>query len=120
MISMVAKTYRELRCWQLAHELRCEVIAICAREPASRHFSFCNSCQDTAASVFRNLAEGFARFNSAEIVQFFRYALASLAEVQDHLDDCLARKFIDRPQFDRLHDLSEHTKASAMKFMRPH
>ena len=117
---MGVKTFRELRCWQLAHELRLEVLAICAREPASRHFSFCNSFQDTASSICRNLAEGFSRFNSAETVQFFRYALASLAELQDHFLDCLARDFIDSAQYDRLHDLSEHTKASVLNFIKPH
>ena len=117
---MGVKTFRELRCWQLADELRREVLAICAREPASRHFSFCNSFQNTASSVCRNFAEGFGRFNSAEIVQFFRYAMASLAELQDHFDDCLARNFIDRPHFDRLNDLSEHIKASALNFIKSH
>jgi four helix bundle protein len=117
---MGAKTFRELRCWQLAHELRSEVCAICAREPASKHFNFCNSFQDTASSVCRNFAEGFGRFHSAELVQFFRYALASLAELQDHFDDCLARRFIDQACFDRLHELSEHTKALALNFMKPH
>ena len=114
------KTFRELRCWRLAHELRCEVIAICAREPASRQLRFCDSFQDTAASVCRNLAEGFARYESGEIVQFFRYALGSLAELQEHLEDCKARGYVDDPHFARLQDLSEHTKASTLKFMKPH
>ena len=94
--------------------------AICAREPACGHFRFCDSFHDTAASVCRNLAEGFVRFSSGEIVRFFRYALASLAEVQDHLSECLARQFIDQAEFNRLHDLSEHTKASVLSFIKPH
>jgi four helix bundle protein len=119
-VGVPIKTFRELRCWQLAHELRCEVIAICAREPASRQLRFCDSFQDTAGSVCRNLAEGFARYESGEIVQFFRYALGSLAELQEHLEDCKARGLVDKHHFERLQDLSEHTKAATLKFMKPH
>jgi four helix bundle protein len=83
-------------------------------------FSFCDSFQDAMGSVCRNISEGFKRFTSAEIVRFFRYALASLAEVQDHLEECLARKFISKEDFDRLWDMSEHTNATATKFMKTH
>ena len=55
-----------------------------------------------------------------EIVRFFRYALGSLGEVQDDLCECTARRVIDQAQFDRLWDLSEHTKATALKFMKSH
>jgi four helix bundle protein len=66
------------------------------------------------------LAEGFARFNSGELAQFFRYGLASLAEVEDHLKECLTREFINQAEFDRIWDLAEHAKATALNFMSPH
>ena len=68
----------------------------------------------------RNIAEGFCRYESGEIVQFFRYALASLAEVQDHLEECRARRFVEDPDFARLWDVSEHAKALSLNFMKPH
>jgi four helix bundle protein len=70
--------------------------------------------------VCRNLAEGFTRFHSGEIVQFFTYALASLAEVQDYLSESLVRDALSRARYDQLIDLSEHVKATATNFMRPH
>lgn len=54
------------------------------------------------------------------IVQFFRYALASLAEVKDYLKECEERGVIDAAELARFVDRCEHTKATATKFMKPH
>ena len=88
----------DLRCWQLADAVRSEVIAICANKQIAGDFRFCDGFRDAAGSVCRNLAEGFARYESAEIVQFFRYALASLAEVQDYFTECGTRDLIPQPK----------------------
>jgi four helix bundle protein len=117
---MAPKHFRELQCWRLSDELRREVNVICAIWAVERDRRFCEGFRDAAGSVCRNLSEGFARFHSADIVQFFTYALASLAEVQDCLAECLTRQAIDKPRHDRLFDLSEHAKATALNFMRPH
>ncbi len=117
---MAISHFRNLQCWQLANALRAEVIAVCDRKAVAADFKFCNSFRDAASSVCRNIAEGFGRFQSADIVVFFRYALASLAEVQDHLEECRDRRFIEPAEFERLWDTSEHAKAKALKFMKPH
>jgi four helix bundle protein len=117
---MGARRFQELRCWQLANTIRQEIAAICDTEVVAGDRNFCDDFRDAAGSVCRNISEGFGRFESGDIVKFFRYALASLAEVQDGLEECLIRKFIDRSSFDRLWDMSEHTKASSLKFIAPH
>jgi four helix bundle protein len=83
-------------------------------------FRFCNSFRDAVGSVCRNISEEFERKGSGDIVQFFRYALASLAQVQDHLEECLVRQLIDRKRFESLWDLSEHAKAVAIRFKAVH
>ena len=45
------------------------------------------------------MSEGFARFESPAIVQFFGYALGSLGEVEDYLRECVTRGFIDQERF---------------------
>ena len=111
---------KDLRCWQLADAVRSEVIAICANKQIAGDFRFCDGFRDAAGSVCRNLAEGFARYESAEIVQFFRYALASLAEVQDYFTECGTRDLIPSAEVTRLLDRCEHTRATTLKFMKPH
>ena len=117
---MSVRSAQDFRCWQLADALRTDVLAICARKQIAHDVRFCVGFRDAAGSVCRNIAEGFARYESAEIVQFFRYALASLAEVKDYLKECEERGVVDRTELDRLADRCEHTKATATNFMKPH
>jgi four helix bundle protein len=116
----MAKRVRDLQCWQLADSLRKEVCAICAKEDVARSLRFCDGFTEAAGSVCRNITEGFARFDSRQIVQFFNYALGSLAEVQDYLSECVTRNFIDQAQFGELSNLAEHTRAVTLKFSLYH
>jgi four helix bundle protein len=117
---MAVRDASDLHCWRLADRLRSDVLGLCGREDVSEDRRFCSGFRDAAGSVCRNLAEGFARYESGEIVQFFRYALASLAEVKDYLKECEERGVIDAAELARLVDRCEHTKATATKFMKPH
>ena len=117
---MSARNAEDLRCWQLADALRTDVLALCAGKQIAHDVRFCAGFRDAASSVCRNIAEGFARYESAEIVQFFRYALASLAEVKDYRKEYEERGVVDRTELDRLIDRCEHTKATTTNFMKPH
>ena len=117
---MPVSDHRQLQCWQLADGLRTKVIAICEHRRIASDFRFCDGFRDAAGSVCRNLAEGFARYQSREIVQFFRYALASLAETQDYLSECRARGAIDEPTLAGLLEHCGHTRATTLNFMKPH
>jgi four helix bundle protein len=85
-----------------------------------KHGRFCDGFTEAAGSVCRNIREGFGRFTSASIVQFFDYAIASLEEVEDYLHESRTRKFIDADRFNRSLDLAEHTRATTLKFKRFH
>ena len=63
---------------------------------------------------------GIVRFESGEIVRFFNYALASLAEVMDAVIECHTRELIDGTETKRLDDLANHIKATTTNFMLPH
>jgi four helix bundle protein len=116
----MAKHVEDLQCYQLADQLRREVHAICAQGRVREHGRFCNGFTEAAGSVCRNISEGFARFDSGPIVQFFTYALGSLGEVKDYLCECAEREFIDQKRFTTALDLAEHTKATTLRFMRVH
>jgi four helix bundle protein len=116
----MASKVEELQCYQLADQLRREVIAICAQKRVTERRRFCDGFTEAAGSVCRNIREGFARYESGPIVQFFRYALASLEEVKDYLCECSEREFIDQKRLTVDLDLVEHTKATMLRFMRFH
>jgi four helix bundle protein len=117
---MAPNRFRDLQCWQLADHLRSEVHTICAKPAVSKDFNFCDSFRDAAGSICRNISEGFIRFTSPEIAKFFGYALASLGEVQDHLQECVTKNVLTDPEFQRLWDLSEHVKATSLNFSKSH
>lgn len=107
---MGARTYRDLEAWQLADDLRREVIAFTAKPPASRDLRFCSGIRDAAGSVCRNLAEGFGRRRPREFAQYARIALGSLAEVQDQFLDARHRHYLSNADFTRLLALSERVR----------
>lgn len=116
----MAKSFEELECWQLADRLRKEVWEICKQEQVCRWFKFCDGFTDAAGSVCRNISEGFRRQGSPQIVQFFGYALGSIAEVKDYLIECLTREYITRERCDELLELLEHAQAKTLNFKRYH
>ena len=84
------KSFRDLIVWQLAVELRDRVLPLLRTGPVKNDFKFCDQLADSVRSPPRNIAEGYGRFNPAEISQFVRYARASLDETENHLRDGVA------------------------------
>ena len=89
----MAKSFRELVAWQLAFELKSQVITLLQSGPASKDFRFRDQLADAARSVPANIAEGFGRFNPAEIARFVDIARGSLDEMENHLRDGVDSKY---------------------------
>ena len=100
--------------------MRGEVHEICAKKTVAQDFRFCNGFRDAAGSVCRNIGEGFTRYKSGDIIQFFEYALASLAEMKDYILESRLRRAISDKDRDRLLDDCDHTRAMMLRFMKPH
>jgi four helix bundle protein len=83
----MAKSFREMVAWQLAFELKTQVILLIKDSPAARDFKFRDQLADSARSVPSNIAEGFGRFNPAETMHFLDIARGSLDETENHLRD---------------------------------
>ena len=97
--------FRDLVCWQLSYELKCEVFELTATGPSSRDFKFRDQIRDSSASAPRNIAEGFGRFRPAEFARFLGYAKASLDETQNHLIDGRDRGYLSQALYGRLSNL---------------
>ncbi len=104
---MVVDHFQDLITWQLADELRREVLAFTEIGPAARDFKFRTQIRDAASSVCRNTSEGFDRFRPSEFARFLEFARGSLGEIQDGLIDAHERTFISGELFDRLWLLSK-------------
>jgi four helix bundle protein len=110
--------FRDLVTWQLADELRREVIAFTENKSVARDFRFCNQIRDASASACRNTSEGFGRFRPAENARFLEFAHASLSEVQDGLIEAREKKYIDDELHDRLWTLSRRALGANTNYMK--
>jgi len=99
--------FRKLIVWQLADELRHEILAFTDTGPASRDFKYRDQIRDAIASACRNTSEGFDRFRPTEFARFLEFARGSLGEVQDCLIDGRDRKYMDGERFDKMWLLSK-------------
>jgi four helix bundle protein len=115
---MVARHFRELVAWQLADELRREVLAFTETGPAARDFRYRDQVRDAIASACRNTSEGFDRFRPSEFARFLEFARASLGETQDALIDAHERQFITGDVFDRLWTLSKRALGANTNLMK--
>ena len=110
--------FHDLVTWQLADELRREVLAFTETGPASRDFKYRDQIRDAVASACRNTSEGFDRFRPAEFARFLEFARASLGETQDGLIDGHERNYITGELFDRLWLLSKRALGANTNLMK--
>ena len=87
------KSYRELVCWQLAAQIRREMIEVTDRPEVRRNFKFCDQVGESTRSAPANISEGFKRTNRT-FMQYLDIALGSLQETENHVDEALERKYI--------------------------
>jgi four helix bundle protein len=80
-----AKTYRDLKVWQLAHEFVMEVYRICKFFPDDEKFGLTSQLKRSSVSVPSNIAEGFSRWGNQDKIKFYNIAEASLAEADYQL-----------------------------------
>jgi four helix bundle protein len=88
-----ARHYKELRCWQMARELKLAVYRLLERRAVESDWKFKNQLMDAAASVPSNIAEGFVRRTNADFAHFLDIARSSLAECCVHLEDGVDRRY---------------------------
>lgn len=76
------KSFRELEVWQKAHALVLEVYRITENFPERERFGITSQLRRAAVSVPANIAEGFGRKGTRELLQFLAIANGSLEETR--------------------------------------
>lgn len=112
------RDFRELIAWQLAEELKREVLDFTVTGPAARDFRFRDDIRASSASAPANIAEGFGRYRPRQFATFLEIAKASLAETQNHLIDARDRNHIERSLFSRLFNLAKAAERVTTKLLR--
>jgi four helix bundle protein len=112
---MTFKRFEDIIAWQLADQLRKEVIAASDRGPFAKDYRLRSQIRDAANSGSSNIAEGFKRFNPGEFAQFVKYSRASLAEMKNHLYDAKDRGHINEIQYATMTKLAARAAIAAAR-----
>jgi four helix bundle protein len=84
---MAYQSYRDLKIYQLAHELAVEIHQMSMNLPKFELYEEGAQIRRSSKSVKNNIVEGYGRRRyKAEFIKFLTYALASCDETRDHLD----------------------------------
>jgi four helix bundle protein len=114
---MSVRDFRELVCWQLSYELKCEVVAFTSTGPASKDFKYRDQIRDSSSWAPSNIAEGFGRFRPGDFARFLEIARASLDETRNHLIDGRDRGYLANPLYSRLQNLTRAARKSTTNLM---
>jgi four helix bundle protein len=81
----VAKSFRDLKVWNLAIDLTTLIYALSADFPKSEIYGLSSQMRRAAVSIASNIAEGSARGTKKDFKQFVMIARGSTCELQTQL-----------------------------------
>ena len=115
-------TLEDLRVWQLAMDLIPTVYALAKTLPPEERYALGDQLRRAVISVAANIAEGQARYQPKEFIQFLSIAKGSLAETETLLLAAVrlgyfpsAEVQIVRTQIDKIQALLDALRASILK-----
>ena len=79
------QSYKDLIVWQKSIILVTELYRVTEKFPKNEIFGLTSQIRRAAVSIPANIAEGYARKNNKEYIQFLRIAYGSGAELETHL-----------------------------------
>jgi four helix bundle protein len=82
----VDKPHRNLEVWKKSMDLVTQVYSMTASFPAEERYGLVGQMRRCAVSIPSNLAEGAARRNDRELIQFLHVAMGSASELDTQLE----------------------------------
>jgi four helix bundle protein len=102
---MKYKTYKELPVWQEAHKYVLNVYKLSSSFPKPELFALTSQLRRSSVSITSNIAEGFGRKTTKELIQFLFHAKGSLLESEYQLFLAKDLKYISVIQYKNIYQL---------------
>jgi four helix bundle protein len=99
--------FSELTVWQRAHELTLETYRVTEQFPRSEQFGIVSQLRRSAASVSANIAEGFGRRTTKELLRCLQISRGELEETRYFLILSRDLRYIPAEQFESMNGLCD-------------
>jgi four helix bundle protein len=96
--------FSDLTVWQKAHELTLEIYRVTEKFPRSEQFGIVSQLRRAAASVSANIAEGFGRRTTKELLRCLQISRGELEETRYFLILSRDLGFITSDEFESMND----------------
>ena len=96
------KTFQEVPVWRNAHEATLLIYKVSAKFPKRELYGLTSQIRRSASSVPANIAEGFYRKTTKELIKFLYNARGSCGETIYHLILARDLKYLRKGEFDDL------------------
>lgn len=105
----MARNYKNVIAWQLAHKLTLAVYKETATFPSEERFGITSQIRRAAYSVPANTAEGSGRDTNKDYLRFLTISLASLKETEYFALLAFDLQYLERESYDQLMDAIVNT-----------
>jgi four helix bundle protein len=106
-MSRGVQRFTDLRAWQACDLYKKAIYRLCSEGPLSRDCERRKQLEASACRTTSHIAEGFGRFSPPDFARFCVIARSSLMESQDHLRDCVDKKYVAEERQLELDKLAE-------------
>jgi len=96
--------FSDLTVWQRAHELTLETYRLTAKFPRSEQFGIVSQLRRSAASVSANIAEGFGRRTTKELLRCLQISRGELEETRYFMILSRDLSYISAEEFGSMND----------------
>ena len=97
------KRFEDLKVWQASRTLCKQIHALINTDRFKNDFALKDQIRRSSRSIMDNIAEGFGRGGTKEMVYFLFIAKASLYETKSQLYRALDCKYLKQENFDKLY-----------------
>ena len=101
-VEIDGKPHRKLKVWQASMDFVVDLYRELAKFPVHEKFGLTSQLQRAAVSIPSNIAEGAARKNTRELLQFLYIARGSLSELDTQLEICLRVGHMEEAVYERI------------------
>ncbi len=97
-----SRSFKDLECWQKAHEFVKAVYAVTKLFPESECYGLTSQFRRAAVSIAANICEGYRKLSRADKLRFMNIAQSSLEECRYYIILSFDINYIDRATYNQL------------------